>query len=142
MSNYVPDVSSAVTFAIKTIAALDEYDVEALARELSDDPYDDLVAKLYEASITSHQIHGAKSLFAEVAEEYRRNRAKSVSSETDCDIPDFDDPDFEVKLYTDSAPLDDRKRLFVRLWDGFSTEDQRAFMSRVDPNGVFRRIVA
>jgi hypothetical protein len=81
-------------------------------------------------------------LFAEVAEEYRRNWASSQHPEIECDLPDFDDPDFLAKLHADTAPLPDRKRLFVRLWNCFGVEDQRAFLLRVDPNGVFRQAAA
>ncbi|WP_139236442.1 hypothetical protein [Sedimentitalea nanhaiensis] len=142
LSNYVPHTSQAVKFVVKCIAALDEYDIEELANEIWNEADQELADKLREESSINREVYGSKSLFAEVAEEYRRNRADDPHPEIECDLPDFDDPDFLTKLHTDNAPLADRKQLFVRLWNGFENEDKRAFMSRVDPNGVFRQVAA
>ncbi len=35
--------------------------------------------------------------------------------------------------------LNTRKRLFVRLWEGFSPKDRQAFLSRLDANGQLLR---
>ena len=64
------------------------------------------------------EVYGSRSLFAEVAEEYRRKRGAALEKDGHCGLPDFDDPDWDVKVHTDSAPLEDRKKLFVRLWQG------------------------
>ena len=127
---------------MKCIAALDEYEIEELAHEISNETDDELACKLHEESCVTREVYGGSTFFAEVAEEYRRNRPVDPHPEIECDIPDFDDPDFLTKLHTDSAPLPDRKRLFVRLWNGFEPEDKQAFFSRVDPNGVFRQVAA
>lgn len=139
LSNPVSGTSQAVTFILKCIAALDEYDIEELAYEISNGSNDELACKLHEESCITREIYGGSTLFAEVAEEYRRNRPADPHPEIKCDLPHFDDPDFLTKLHTDSAPLPDRKRLFVRLWNGFKLEDKRAFLSRVDPNGAFQQ---
>ena len=142
VSNFVPELSRAVKFVLKCIAALDEYEVEELAHEISPDDADQLAIQILEEACATREAWGGGSLFAQVAEEYRRNRPADPHPEIECDIPDFDDPDFLTKLHTDSAPLPDRKRLFVRLWSGFELDDKRAFLSRVDPNGVFRQVTA
>jgi len=142
LSNPVSGTSQAVKFILRCIAVLDEYEIEELAHEISNGTDDELVCKLHEESCINHEVYGCNSLFAEVAEEYRRNCPADPHPEIECDLPDFDDPDFLTKLHTDSAPLPDRKRLFVRLWNGFELEDKRAFMSRVDPNGVFQQVAA
>ena len=142
LSNPVSGTSQAVKFILKCIAALDEYEIEELAHEISNETDDELACKLHEESCVTREVYGGSTFFAEVAEEYRRNRPVDPHPEIECDIPDFDDPDFLTKLHTDSAPLPDRKRLFVRLWNGFEPEDKQAFFSRVDPNGVFRQVAA
>ncbi|MEQ3730293.1 MAG: hypothetical protein ABNH38_23125 [Tateyamaria sp.] len=142
LSNPVSGTSQAVNFVLKCIAALDEYDIEALAYEISNGTDDELTSKLHEESCITREVYGGSTLFAEVAEEYRRNRPADPHPELECDLPHFDDPDFLTKLHTDSAPLSDRKRLFVRLWNGFDLEDKRAFLTRVDPNGVFQQVAA
>ena len=140
MSNFVPELSRAVKFVLKCIAALDVYEVEELAHEISPDDADQLALQILEEACATREAWGGGSLFAQVAEEYRHNRAADSHPEIECDLPDFDDPDFLTKLHTDSAPLPDRKRLFVRLWNSFEFEDKRVFLSRVDPNGVFRQV--
>lgn len=142
LSNPISGTSRAVKFILKCIAALDEYEIEELAHEISNETDDELACKLHEESCITREVYGGSTLFAEVAEEYRRNRPADPHPEIECDIPDFDDPDFLTKLHTDSAPLSDRKRFFVRLWNGFELEDKRAFLSRVDPNGAFRQVAA
>jgi hypothetical protein len=142
VSNFVPELSRAVKFVLKCIAALDVYEVEELAHEISPDDADQLAIQILEEACATRGACGGGTLFAQVAEEYRRNRPDDPHPEIECDLPDFDDPDFLTKLHTDSAPLPDRKRLFVRLWNSFELEDKRAFLSRVDPNGVFRQVAA
>lgn len=142
MSNPVPQASRAVKFILKCIAALNEYEIAELAYEIWNEADEELADKLHEESCINREVYGCSSLFAEVAEEYRRNRPADPNPEIECDLPDFDDPDFLTKLHTDNAPLPDRKRLFVRLWNGFDLEDKRAFLSRVDPNGVFQQVAA
>ena len=142
LSNPVSGTSHAVKFILKCIAALDEYDIEELAYEISNGTDDELACKLREESCITREVYGGNTLFAEVAEEYRRNRPADPHPEIECDLPHFDDPDFLTKLHTDSAPLPDRKRLFVRLWNGFDHEDKRAFLSRVDPKGAFQQVAA
>lgn len=142
VSNYVSLVSQPVKFVLKCIAALNEYEVEELAYEISNETDDELEEKLREESCANREAYGCSSLFVEVAKEYRRNRGGDLHPEIECDLPDFDDPDFLTKLHTDGAPLADRKRLFIRLWNGFKTEEKRAFLARVDPNGVFRQVAA
>lgn len=140
MSN--PDLSTSkpILFILKCIAALDEYDIEELAYEISNGTDDVLEEKLREGTETIREVYGSSALFAEVAEEYRRLHSANLHPEIECDLPDFDDPDFFTKLHTDCAPLPDRKRLFVRLWNTFEFEDKRAFLKSVDPHGAFRRI--
>ncbi|TDE36319.1 hypothetical protein [Antarcticimicrobium sediminis] len=142
MSNSIPELSRAVKFILKCIAALDEYEVEELAYEISPDDADQLAIQILEEACATREAWGGGSLFAQVAEEYCRNRSADPHPEIECDLPDFDDPDFVTKIQPDSAPLPDRKRLFVRLWNGFELEDKRAFLSRVDPKGVFRQVAA
>ncbi|NKX42201.1 hypothetical protein HGG71_12125 [Rhodobacteraceae bacterium R_SAG2] len=142
VSNFVPELSRAVKFVLKCIASLDVDEVEELAHEISPDDADQLAIQILEEACATREAWGGGSLFAQVAEEYRRNRPDDPHPEIECDLPDFDDPDFLTKLHTDSAPLPDRKRLFVRLWNGFELEDKQAFLSRVDPNGVFRQVAA
>lgn len=140
LSNPVVGKSRAVKFILKCIAALDEYEIEELAYEISNETDAELVFKLHEESCISREVYGCNTILAEVAEEYRRNRAADPHPEIECDLPDFDDPDFLTKLHTDSAPLPDRKKLFVRLWNSFEIEDKRAFLLRVDPNGAFNKV--
>lgn len=142
VSNCVPELSRAVKFVLKCIAALDDYEVEELANEISPDDADQLAIQILEEACATREAWGGNALFAQVAEEYRRNRPSDPHPEIECDLPHFDDPDFLTKLHTDSAPLADRKRLFVRLWDGFELEDKRAFLSRIDPNGIFQQVAA
>lgn len=142
VSNFVPELSRAVKFVLKCIASLDVDEVEELAHEISPDEADQLAIQILEEACATREAWGGGSLFAQVAEEYRRNRPDDPHPEIECDLPDFDDPDFLTKLHTDSAPLPDRKRLFVRLWNGFELKDKQAFLSRVDPNGVFRQVAA
>lgn len=137
VSNYIPELSRAVKFILKCIATLNEYEIDQLACEISPDDADHLAVQILEEACAKREAWGSSSLFAEVAEEYRRSREADPHPEIECDFPHFDDPDFLTKLHTDSAPLPDRKRLFVRLWNGFELEDKRAFLSRVDPKGVF-----
>lgn len=141
VSNRDHRLSEAVKFVLKCIAALDEYEVEELAHEISPDNADELTNQLMDEASVTRETFGGGALFAQVAEEYRRNRLAHGGIEDDCDLPDFDDPDFLSKLHTESAPLADRKRLFVRLWGGFDLADKRAFLVRVDPNGAFQRVV-
>jgi len=140
VSNYVSGLSKEVKFVLKCIAALDEYEIEELAHEISPDDTDALALQILDEACATREAYGGGTLFAQVAEEYRRNRPDDPHPEIECDLPDFDDPDFLTKLHTDSAPLPDRKRLFVRLWNGFEIGDKRAFMSRVDPTGIFRQV--
>ncbi|PYC47767.1 hypothetical protein DI396_06580 [Litorivita pollutaquae] len=139
MSNQVSLLSDAVEFILKCIAALDEYEIAELANEISREVDPELAQKLSDQAIIVQEVYGTGSLFAEVAEEYRRSHSIDTHPELECDLPDFDDPDFLVKLHTDSASTPDRKRLFIRLWESFTTDDQRAFLSRIDPNGAFRQ---
>lgn len=142
LSNHILPTSPSVKFIMKCIAALDECGIEELAFEISNGTDDELVMKLFEETACVREAYGSSTIFEEVAKEYRRNRPASTHSQIECDLPHFDDPDFETKLHTDSAPLPERKKLFVRLWNTFETEDRRAFMSRVDPKGVFQRLAA
>lgn len=101
-----------------------------------------MAAQILEEACATREAFGASTLFAQVAEEYRRNCPADPHPEIECDLPDFDDPDFLTKQHTDSAPLPDRKRLFIRLWNGFELVDKRAFLTRVDTKGVFRQVAA
>ena len=46
-------------------------------------------------------------------------------------IPEFDDPDFMAKLHTDAAPMNDRVRLFVRLWQSFDPALRAEFLREI-----------
>jgi hypothetical protein len=127
---------------MKCIAALSEHEAEELGYEILNETRDEFVEQLHAGAGVYREVYGGNTLFAEVAEEYRRQREECFGDDIDEDFPHFDDPDFLTKLHTDGAPLVDRKRLFVRLWNGFELEDKRAFLSRVDPNGVFRQVSA
>jgi hypothetical protein len=140
VSNFVPELSRTVKFVLKCIATLDKYEIEELANEISPDDADQLAIQILDEACATREAWGGGSLFAQVAEEYRRTRSADPHPEIECDLPDFDDPDFLTKLHTDNAPLPERKRLFVRLWNSFELEDKRAYMSRVDPNGVFGKV--
>ena len=141
LSNHDDGLPKDVTHILRCIAALDEYDVYFLASELSPDD-DELEISITNYSCDMREVYGCRSLIAEVAEEYRRNRGGTLKQDGYCDLPDFDDPDWDVKVYTDSAPIEDRKKLFVRLWQGFREVDRKSFLSRVDPHGVFHRCAA
>lgn len=141
VSNRDHGLSEAVKFVLKCIAALDEYEVEELAYEISPDNADELTTQMMDEALVTREAFGGGALFAQVAEEYRRNRPTNRGDD-ECELPDFDDPDFLSKLHTESAPLADRKRLFVRLWGDFDIADKRAFLVRVDPNGAFQRVVS
>jgi hypothetical protein len=141
LSNHDDGVPKDVTHILRCIAVLDEYDVCSLVNELSPDD-DELEISILNYSCDMIEMYGCRSLIAEVATEYRRNRGGTLKQDGYCDLPDFDDPDWDVKVHTDSAPLGDRKKLFVRLWKGFCEKDQKAFLSRIDPHGVFQRHAA
>ena len=127
---------------MKCIAALSEQEAEELGYEILNEARDEFVEQLHAGAGVYREVYGGNTLFAEVAEEYRRQREDCTHDDTYDEFPHFDDPDFLTKLHTDSAPLADRKRLFVRLWNGFELEDRRAFLSRVDSNGAFRQVSA
>lgn len=40
-----------------------------------------------------------------------------------------------AKLAEANLGIKTRKQLFAALWDGFSTQDRKSFLSRVDPGG-------
>lgn len=58
------------------------------------------------------------------------------------DWPAWDDPDWATKVYTDRAPLEVRKRLFVRLWNTFPDAARRAFLGKVVTPSELRRAMA
>lgn len=142
VTNCVPGQSSGVKYVLGCIAALDEYDISNLAWWLSSDD-GELEQNILQQACDTREIHGTKSLFSITAEEYRSGRSEGGHLEPDDglddDYPDFDDPDFLAKLHTDSAPLPDRKRLFIRLWKGFESVDRKAFLTRLYPQGAFQQ---
>ncbi len=79
--------------------------------------------------------------FASVADEYRKSTAGRAGAPV-ADFPDFDDPDFEAKLFTETAPIDIRKRLLVRVWNTFTDEDRLSFLRRVARPSELRRAAA
>jgi len=121
------------------IATLDEYDIDELAYEISKDTDDELAQKLREEACEFREVYGCGSLSEKVAVEYHLNGSDDEDADVDCDLPRLDDPEFLTHLQIEGAPLPDRKRLFVRLWDGFEIKDKRAFLTRVDPNDLSQR---
>lgn len=82
-----------------------------------------------EARAEKERGYSLPSYFAEEAREYRRRNP--VRADLASDIPDFDDPLFEAKLHTASAPLNQRKALLVELWNSLGENDRLAFLRRV-----------
>lgn len=46
-------------------------------------------------------------------------------------LPDFDDPLFDFKLHYTAVPLEERKRLFVCLWETFDYRTRLDLAARV-----------
>ncbi len=139
LSNHDDGTSKPVLFVLKCISALDGYEIEELAREIEPDAYDDLSDNIQNIAEIMREAYGGGTLSGMIGEEYRLNLPEELGDKVTSDIPDFDDPDFFVKLHTDCAPLADRKKLFVRLWNAFELEDKKAFLKRADPHGAFQR---
>lgn len=72
----------------------------------------------------------------------RNARKRSPAKGDPALIPDFDDPHFEAKLRPETAPLNERKRLFVRLWNSFPESDRAAFLRNIASPGEKRRAMA
>ena len=57
LSNPVSGTSRAVKFILKCIAALDEFEIEELAYEISNETDDELVCKLHEESCITREVY-------------------------------------------------------------------------------------